>query len=97
MIDFESYIKCCERKLEDKFELIEESFTPSSYYHRTVKANLRNAEEWSQKFQIDIDNVQEINGTPAVDFEFDCNLYIVDKANANRSDISQNILKNIGF
>lgn len=85
-----NYLEKCSK---DKFELIEESFTPSSYYHRTVKANLRNAEEWSQKFQIDIDNVQEINGTPAVDFEFDCNLYIVDKANANRSDISQNILK----
>lgn len=86
----QKYIDTCQKA---GFELAHESFDISSYYLRKETAQLSDPEEWTRKFQIDSSAVNRVNGVPAINFKFDFNLYIVDKTNANRSEISKNILQ----
>lgn len=85
----EQYLNAWRKK---GLDVVEDNFDPSSYEKQVFSVDLSSEYAWEKDCQLPAHSVSMIHELPAINFVFDGSFYMVDKSNANRTEIEKNIL-----
>ena len=85
----EQYLSTWKKK---DFDVVEDNFDSSLFEKREFIVDLSSESAWEKECQLPEHSVSMLHGSPAIDFVFDGSFYMVDKSNANRTEIDKNIL-----
>lgn len=86
-----------ERMGKDGFSLVSDVFSNEKHRKHQFSVDLSVLQNWKEKCQIDLKSVNLHNNVPAINFQFNGSLYIVDKLTANRTKIDKNIIQDNAF